>query len=358
MECWGWSGNTLTYLGYLKQTIDKGPVKLIGIDFDLIGKLGIYGPLTFPFTTNPHIAPPDSVRFFRDFNDCISHIPSGVHPDACNYVKEGYLILTWEWTPYGFPPRLNYNVKDIRGFRVYKTTLSGESKWVYDTNDDHEWKIAIINPTGGGPTYTPQYFVHATTKGIDESDDSNRVSETSPKNTVTLHPRLWDGGIVSTEYEGFFCELDGGPAHYFEIPNPTRFLEVGYDYRHSEDDFCDRWDDKLMDGHVVFDLTQIKGQVTSAILRWENAEGMCSHGGCTLVSKGCWIPLVDQNAAIIANYPLGNEYDVTTQVRAWVQGLPNKGFALLSGDRVMGHYKGEACVKRFENFTLEVTYSK
>ena len=37
LECWGWSGDTLEYLGYLKQVIKKGKIELIAGDFTLIG---------------------------------------------------------------------------------------------------------------------------------------------------------------------------------------------------------------------------------------------------------------------------------------------------------------------------------
>ena len=117
------------------------------------------------------------------------------------------------------------------------------------------------------------------------------------------------------------------------------------------------------DATIIFDLSSIKGQVTSAILRWKELSG-------TWIAKdprrdlGCLIPLLDQNGAIIANYPLDGAagINVTPQVAAWAKGLPNKGFRLLSGDRTLALEPIvpalNVCTIVFGDFKLEVTYTK
>jgi hypothetical protein len=355
-------------LGYLKQDINKGPVQLIGTDFNLIGKLGISGPETFPFKLSPYIAPPYSVTMVNDRDKCTSILSElfgqSTAADECkDFIDYGWTILSWKWDP-GCPfikvgETCPYTVKDIDGYRFYRVFPGNDPVQISYTANGSKFPWGYIAPTTGG-MIQPQYFVRAY-KGIEESADSVWVTGLSPKYTVILkNPNLWKGRVNRSKTDGFACPDSYGPV-YTEYPTDESDFWVGYDYyANHTTSYCYEWYSTYFDGHVVFDLSSIKGQVTGAILRWKWKGSFAKGDGVKNgLSKGCWIPLTDQNGAIIKNYPLWgpNGYDVTTQVRAWVQGIPNKGFALLSGNRSLAWAENEMCKEKFGGFELEVTYT-
>jgi hypothetical protein len=183
----------------------------------------------------------------------------------------------------------------------------------------------------------------------------------APAYTVTLeYPALWYGSVNMDRYSGIACPDDYGPAYFEAALDGSLLPYTGYRFVGSQITFnCYEWTSRFYDSHVVFDLSSIKGQVLSAILRWKFEGSAAAGGGVGGLGYGCWIPLTDQNGAIIADYPLNGSagYDVTTQVRAWVQGLPNKGFNLPSGVRDIVKAKNEQCQSRFGDFALEVSYA-
>lgn len=368
LECWGWSGGTLVYLGYLKQEVGAGPVELIAQDFSLIGQgLEIVGPETSPSNPSPQIAAPYNVNFAADFDDCIAHtggvFTEQVAADICNSTKIGFTILTWHWLPGCWFPKPGetcpYTVEDIEGYHIYRQTPGNDPVQVTYVVVP-KLHVAMISPgSSAGLMIQPEYFVRAY-KGSQESQDSAHIAGVQPKYTVTLtNPYLWEGAVLGEKYEGHLLCPDGFGPNYGEAATDPPVL-VGYSYTAADSSMpgCTQYWSTFRDGHIVFDLSSIHGQVTGAVLRWQVKGNSAAGGGVKgYVSYGCWIPLVDQNSAIIANYPLSGGYDVTTQVRAWVQGLPNKGFALLSGDRTLAWAAGERCQETFGDFELDATYT-
>jgi hypothetical protein len=375
LECWGWSGDTLVYLGYQKQTIDKGPVQLIGMDFNLIGKLGITGPETVPFTTSPLIAAPRSL-YFKNYNDCVSFFQSyspSNPANECKFLNKGWLLLTWQWNPYHCWTGDNCNyIKDIDDYRLYQVYPGNEPVQV-STNIYH------LHVDGGGQValtfFTPattqngligaKYFVRAY-KGNLESPDSYAIPAPSPQYQYT---KVLPSSMMfqDTTYQADFigsCPAYG-PNFQDDMLKGGGSVVVGFNYQakytYSDDCPVMRSSD-YYDATIYFDHREIHGQVNSAILHWTELSG-------TWIAKdprrdlGCLIPLLDQNGAIIANYPLDGAtgIDVTPQVAAWVKGLPNKGFRLLSGDRTLALEPivpaFNVCDIVFGNFGLEVTYT-
>jgi hypothetical protein len=203
----------------------------------------------------------------------------------------------------------------------------------------------------------PQYFVRAY-KGVEESADSIHINGETPKYTVTLtNPQLWEGKESKYKCEGGSCQYpDTGPNYNVETSN-SGLIRVGFNYDDNDAGTFHEWSSYFRNGHVVFeDLTPIKGEVTSAILRFKwGGGGYCKGVGCNYWV--CGIPLVDQYDAIIAPAPLvKDEYDVTTMVHGWVDGIANGGFIFKSGNHNLDWSDGLACMKEFKDFELEVSY--
>lgn len=374
LECWGWSGGSLVYLGYLKQDVGKGPAQLIGTDFQLIGNMEISDLQTFASILSPNIAPPYSVAITNDLNKCKSiltgfYTPSTAASFCKQFLENGQSILSWKWEP-GCPfikpgETCPYNVKDIDGYHIYRVDVGGDPVQIASSTNGPELNFANITPTGSGVLIQPQYFVRAY-KDPNESVDSAHLNGIPPKYTATLTtPKLLSAQVYKVEYIG--GSVDGYGPNYEVIPINTPAIWVGYKFWNVQDSVANaiRLDREYDDAQIIFeDLSQIKGQVTKAILRWKYIETVTAGDGAEAFNFGCRNTLHDQNGAIIGNFPLkvDGEYDVTTQVRAWVQGLPNKGFAILSGIRDLG-WEGSVpgantCWETYSNFELEVTYTK
>lgn len=368
LECWGWSGNTLVYLGYIKKSFGTGPIQWIGQDFELIGNSVIQQMIEGMLGPPPqmNIAPPANLIFAKDYKDCMEHaakdfvsqILSGAICKSA--MKNGYTVLTWFWwsTIGCWPgdPNCPYNVTKIDGYHVYKLS-PGNQPVLIDTLTNPDQKMSAIPPQQG-LFIQPQYYVRAY-QNILESADSAHINGIQPKytKTVTLtNPSMSIATGRQVSYDGFACPDDYGPE-FHSYPSPGSII-VGYNYYVAQGGQCTNWVRYYNDGYVVFDLSQIKGSVDNAKLRWKWEGTFAAGGGVQNMYYGCYISLSDGNSKLY-NYTLfpGDDYDVTTLARAWMQGLPNSGFVFLSGSNTLEKAANEQCQEKYGDFELEVTYT-
>jgi hypothetical protein len=370
LECWGWSGDTLVYLGYLKKEVTAGPVDLQAIDLELVAQaIDLSVPETDLQNLSPQIAPPYNVRFVKDYDDCLTQASSASQEatiaSICSNMQSGYTIITWRWFPGCWFPKPGeicpYTITDINGYSIYRQDPALGPVQVTSLADP-QLHIAMIAPSQG-TMISPEYFVRAY-KGSQESPDSEHVAGVAPTATVTLHGfTLWTTGMWRKMYEGNFCP-DGHGPEFEEGLYAGPYFDVGYYYGSENEPTgfgCYKWYSEFKDGHVKFDLSSIKGQVTGALLRWQEGPPNIRGPGASL--PGCGIALLDNEGPIIANYPLdgASGYDVTTQVRAWVQqDAYNAYFTLLDGNPSLGwapKSQDDVCEERLGDFELDVTYS-
>ena len=321
LECWGWSGNTLEYLGSQQQVIKKGEIEFIAQDFALIGDasdLVIYNPASK--LTSAKIAPPYNLEFTRDFNVCIDRFQNRLGtPTAtkvCNAMKDGYTFLIWDWIP-GCPSEpCPYTVDDIDtnfGFHVYRDT-PGMDPVLVPSWDDPRIHITMISPaSSGGGIIPPKYFVRAFKYGT-ESADSPHIPGLAPVYTVILKDPWLKVDSIEVEQGGIWGQMS-------DYSLPETEVTVGYDYGKWED-ISTHLLSRYLDAQVHFNLSEITKPVTRAVLRWKVKSAQASGIGLVHYFKGCGILLVDRNTgAVIAYNPvaLSGEYDVTTVVRSWTQ---------------------------------------
>ena len=231
LECWGWSGNTLEYLGYLEQVIKKGKFEIIAGDFALIGDaadLVIYNPPSYILASE--IAPPYNLEFTRDFKVCLARydgiLAQPTAETVCNLMNDGYTTLVWDWIPDCWFEPCPFNVEDIDGYHVYRDS-PGMDPVLVPSIINPKIHIAMIPPgSSGGGIIPPKFFVRAY-KGSDESMDSPHIQGLAPVYTVTLKDPSLKIDYVSAEQGEGGAEID----YYF----PETDIDVGYDYGTWED---------------------------------------------------------------------------------------------------------------------------
>lgn len=130
MQCWGWVGGTLKYLGQGQGQIDpakaQGEVTIDGGGFIIIGffKIPDYPPIK---TTggNNSVTPPFAVREASNVEECLAHGDPIVAGFLCaplvNAKVKQNIVLIWEWNPEVCAPGFcKYGVNTIKGYGVYE----------------------------------------------------------------------------------------------------------------------------------------------------------------------------------------------------------------------------------------------
>lgn len=199
LECWGWQGGVLTYLGKATQTISavSKTVDLIGDKF----KLGVTtkipdlttpmdGGGTFPY--DDRIVVPVNLRNTNDPNECANHREGGILrlwdvPRCISDINGGALVLVWEPKPDWMKTCPADLICDVDGYNVYEinpVTGGGLRATVIASLQTASlaWPAPIIPaikislPLGGGSggsdAVYPCYVVRAY-KNMRESGESN-----------------------------------------------------------------------------------------------------------------------------------------------------------------------------------------
>ncbi len=186
LECWGWNGGTLVYLGEATETVTKGAVQLVGTNFVLMGELSDIQALASKIP-NPNIAHPTNVKSSLDPQECIKRAPSAQFAKqmfvalCMASAGKGYQFLTWDWSPQGCPS--GKCIADIDGYNVYIQYIGNEPARI-ETISYGNPMIAILPPKTA-PTFPPWLFVRAF-KDSSESEDSNLALSQQAKTKLIL----------------------------------------------------------------------------------------------------------------------------------------------------------------------------
>lgn len=170
VDCWGWLGGALKYLGQGKTSFDlKQPpqnVMLIGNGFQFTGTPKFdFPPEKFTGGGGKTIPPPFALRSTTDAKECASHANPLLAPFICDAllnppsnVKE-YNVLVWEW---GWNPATCWPgsecsswVTKVDGYRLYQLPVpnnpySPKSVKYLQTVKDPQKVAAVLIPWGGG----------------------------------------------------------------------------------------------------------------------------------------------------------------------------------------------------------------
>ncbi|HXF86603.1 MAG TPA: Ig-like domain-containing protein [Anaerolineales bacterium] len=174
VDCWGWLGGVLKYLGQGKTGFDVHQmpqnVTLSGSGFQFVGIPQV--PIqeeTFAAGGLKTIPPPFALRFAEDSAECAAHANPLLAPFICNALLNapGYNVLVWEWQPeVCWPGACKYGIDKVDGYRIYqlpdltkKVLYSPKSAQYLKTVSDPQ-KVAAIPLLWPGTCYGVEAYVN------------------------------------------------------------------------------------------------------------------------------------------------------------------------------------------------------
>lgn len=347
MECWGWSGSTLTYLGSSSTVvlnIDPNTLKQLG-QLDLHGIPGS----NQQFLEAPALLPaPYNLKFVQKPSQCKEYYsdPTQAYQMCNKALKSGEMVLVWDWVP-----GKNLTAEQLTHvkFAVYMILPPAVQSTIIDKTAVDK-KLYGFTPMYGKWVYSePEYFVRAYyNDGKEEkySADSNHVSVEEHLMTVVgtksqIQMELYMArGRPGLEDQGpYWTNSTNKPNYYYA---GHRFANTGW-----TGEFWYQGAIRLTFDEPIFD--QINGNIYKAQLIWNKAKP-------NDVSSA-WFPcadVVDGQPVPVANNKWGA--DVTAQVRMWKYGgmqpiiILNRRKDL---DSVPEHTVDQ-CVFYYNDFHLEV----
>lgn len=370
LECWGWQGDTLVFLGSIQKKIDSGFVELNGNAFKLLGEAGkqyfMDGEGDFP--SGPHIPAPTNFRFAQNEADCAKIPVDPNNPtDMAAWCKMAIQLdmhpAIWEWEANAGSPCAKDDtvcqdwwkkdlITDIDGYNLYYRWYNNEPTKIQSYGYP-SLKFAFIEPVPDNGHLKANYFVRAY-KGNLESGNSNDIDlKTTPG---TLHHiklmRLFHTYTAS-----------GIPLGQ-SVPTVVDDKEpVGYtwDGNHSNNGYVD-------DLTIQFDILSDYGlskaadgpftdKVSRATLFWSYIDRFGAGSGLSLFPDGCRNTLWDKNGQIYGYYLNGIEgYDVTPQIRQMNKEKQRVvEFFLKSGRRTpIDLNSANSCIEYYGNFYMEI----
>ncbi len=409
LDCWGWKGSALVYLGNAKETAGPGTLKVKGAQFEFTGLVpqpdlltgGVPGitpsPEQFLEGSVSSIAPPTQLTNTDNPQVCTKHMPGVLAilggEFACKQAitAGNYAVLVWEWTGGCWPGDSNCTLT-IDGFRVYREDFPAPA--VVKETQEQGLKTAIFAlplqmwPPGPNDSTVTKlkyaalskncYFVRAFKDGVGESGDSNHVclpfdSGIKKPQTTKIPATDWLTRYVYKEECNSFQGLED--MHGLATSAGPDQIEVGYYYT---TDGCNlAW---VARGAVWFDTSGIPANAWIVKSTLQYALGKTKYSGdiATNEFRSCanrlmvgtqkwmgidfgeekyWIP--GESYANLPTYLVSQSVatDVTSAVKEWVQGTqPNYGFVFRQSQEGMHTDWDSACTSIYKDFSLEVTY--
>lgn len=195
MECWGWLGGILKYLGDGKASFNPysspGEVVISGEGFIFTGTPQIPMDTGGVIKTLP---PPFALREPESAADCSAHGHPLLAPFICNTLMgasvKAYVILEWEWEPKFCWPGDCPWMNDIDGYRIYQIDPVTKSENLLKEISNASNKIVAV-PL---PWVTTCYGVRAYSNDpAYESSDISRYCPGKPPATkqIILTPTDW-----------------------------------------------------------------------------------------------------------------------------------------------------------------------
>lgn len=403
VDCWGWLGGALKYLGQGKTSFDSNQppnevmINAAGFQFAGMPQIPIQEE-KFTGGGQKTIPPPFAVRFAKDAAECVSHAHPLLAPFICNTlmnapVKE-YNILVWEWQAEAcWPGYCQYGINQVDGYRIYavpdftkKALYSPKSIKYLKTVSDPQKAAAIPLPWAGEwYCYGVEAFVNDAAVPPSAMVKFCPAQEPAPQK-ITLTPTHWltAGG---TWVDVGDCDTYGGAEYYVAENKETGFGnqpgEVLVGAYIVDDDNHDCFRQGEYYGAVKFDIAQSSLSLPSnaviqkAELKYSTAfkdygaTGVATNENPSCVSKvgrakQDWTGLVGGNH--YSSKSLGSYFapyaDLASVVKGWREN-PSSNYGLILMPAVapkpqpVGDWDGNVtgtCFDGLANFQLDIYY--
>ena len=222
MQCWGWSGGKLKFLGQGQGALDasktQGEVNINGGGFVFTGFFKLPNiPILKPLSSGKQpVTPPYALREPSSVSDCASHGDPIAVPLLCNGIMgakvKDHIVLVWEWAPklcvYG---SCKWN-NQIAGYGVYEIDPATNSRHLIADIKPPLQKVAFVPLPWGGKCYGVEAYVDL--PGSQVSELVTYCPGDIPKTEkITLTPVQWvtAGGLW---FEDGDCDTYGGADSY------------------------------------------------------------------------------------------------------------------------------------------------
>jgi hypothetical protein len=166
VECWGWLGDELQFLGDGQVAFDlaeaPGSVVIQGDGFDLTGVLTIPNVLPAAAGVGATIPAPYGVRKPLNAEDCAAH---GLPADQCDFLLNtshpAYLVLEWEWrAPFCLGTACD-QARALDGYRLYVVDpATGAASFVGEIASRSE-RVGLYPLASDSRCYGVRAFVNA-----------------------------------------------------------------------------------------------------------------------------------------------------------------------------------------------------
>lgn len=201
VQCWGWLGGTLKFLGEGETKFDvfqpADKLVILGQGFELTGKPQVPLSGSPPETGGGNtktIPPPFAMREPADTADCTKHygnILAGFVCDALlNASVKQYRVLQWEWEP-----RVGWSgddvwLNEIDGYRIYEIDPFTKTPKLLSEVKNPKQKAAAVPLPWGAPCYGVQAYID------DPVLEPSEIAEYCPgqptaAQKITLDPINW-----------------------------------------------------------------------------------------------------------------------------------------------------------------------
>jgi hypothetical protein len=394
MQCWGWLGDALKYLGEGEtqfETLQQpNQVMISGAGFEFVGIPQYPAETGGPTLSVP---PPFAMREPLDTADCTQHYGNLLAGFVCdsllNAKVKQYYVLEWEWEPRVNWPGNETWLNDIGGYRIYEIDPLTKSPSFLKEIGDPNQKVTAVPLPWGARCYGVQAFPN---DPIIESSEITTYCPGEPPTSqkITLTPLNWltTGG---TWVESGDCDTYGGADSYLLENknsgfgnNPGEILVGGY-LVDDDDDDCFKQGD--YSGGVKFPHPTLLANavVQKAVLKFSQvftdyrASGVATNYKLFCVggvgkAKQDWTGLDTGNhfagshvlSSKLYNSPMASlsgwdstpEVDVTSAVNNWIKHPDqNHGFILTPLGVPKPAVDGSGiCESGAGNFQLEIYY--
>lgn len=397
MQCWGWAGGTLKYLGQGEKVLDasqtQGEVAINTTGFIFTGFFKVPASEPLKFAKGNLIPPPFALREASSATECGSHGDPIAVPLLCNgimnaKVKEN-LVLVWEWQPeVCWPGFCKYAVNEIKGYGLYEIDQTNQSFVLIADIKSSAMRVAFPPLSwSGGKCFGVEAYMDYPGSQV-SAMDTYCPGEPPKAQMLTLTPTQWltTGGQWIQDGD---CDDYGGADHY-QLANqkkgfgnqPGQVLVGSYLV---DDDDCYREGD--YSGVVKFNLQSIipsnltiqKAELVFSRLSIDyGATGLAAPTPSSCVknvgkSKQDWTGSIGSNHYSSKNFLSGSAYfspitsispymalktDVTFAVKDWMKN-PAKNFGLIFTPAGAPHPYDDgagSCLSELGNFQLNVYY--
>jgi hypothetical protein len=344
MECWGWSGSTLIYLGSTNQTFynfAEGAFKY-KLELDPNKMAGA----AQKFMELPAFLPaPYNVHFASSAQECKTHYidPNQAYQICDLALRAGYMVLLWDWKPtmdmtlaqamstnfiiyVNRPPSLNEDILQV----------NQNGKRMHDFMPD--WQ-------GMEQYYYLRAFYH---EGNDKiySAPSDSVGGEMQKVQVIYKPNIIQMELYMARH---MAQTSDNQGPYWTNDSSGKDLKAGHMYRNFSELGQWWWQESLRIAFPGANPYNANGHIVKANLTWEKEKPD--------YVASAWYPcaeVMDGNPMVVAGNKMTT--DVTAQVRMWEYGKEHT--IIITNRRKdlsdIAENSEDVCFSYYKSFRLEV----